>query len=118
MTRGDDELAGYLQRWAGYLLTGSVQEHCLLFLFGRGSNGKGTFGETLFRLLGEYAIVAPPDLLIAKRIDGHPTELAALHRARLALVSEIEKGKRWSEAALKRLTGGDTISARRMNEDF
>ncbi len=37
---------------------------------------------------------------------------------RWCVVSEIEKDRRLAEATMKRLTGGDTIRARRMRQDF
>jgi putative DNA primase/helicase len=37
---------------------------------------------------------------------------------RLVTAIETEEGKRWAESRLKRLTGGDPISARFMRQDF
>jgi P4 family phage/plasmid primase-like protien len=115
---GDHELAGYLQRVAGYALTGDIREHCLFFLCGGGANGKGSFVNTLVRLLGDYAKPGALDLLLEKRGEAHPTEQADLFGARLVSVQEVEQGKPWAEATLKALTGGDPIKARRMREDF
>ena len=39
-TRGDKELIDYLQRMAGYCLTGDTREDCLFLLYGTGANGK------------------------------------------------------------------------------
>ena len=61
VTDGDDELARFLQRVAGYAATGLTREHALFFLYGRGANGKGTFLNTLVRLLKDYATVTPMD---------------------------------------------------------
>ncbi|HTU59486.1 MAG TPA: phage/plasmid primase, P4 family, partial [Polyangiales bacterium] len=115
---GDQELAAYLQRVAGYALTGDIREHCLFFLCGGGANGKGSFVNTLVRLLGDYAKPGALDLLLEKRGEAHPTEQADLFGARLVSVQEVEQGKPWAEATLKALTGGDPIKARRMREDF
>src|SRR5262249_33336795 len=38
--------------------------------------------------------------------------------ARFVVVSETEQDRRLAEATMKRLTGGDTIRARRMRQDF
>ena len=38
--------------------------------------------------------------------------------ARLVTAAETEEGRRWSEARIKELTGGDKISARFMRQDF
>jgi putative DNA primase/helicase len=41
-----------------------------------------------------------------------------LRGARLVTASETESGRPWAEARIKQLTGGDTISARFMRQDF
>jgi putative DNA primase/helicase len=116
---GDDvELIGYLQRAVGYALTGSVSEQCLFFLHGAGKNGKSTFVGVLLELLGDYAIAAAPNLLMAKQSEAHPTEQADLHGKRFVVCQETEQGKKWAETSVKQLTGGDMIRARRMRQDF
>ena len=116
---GNVELVDFLQRAVGYALTGSVQEHVLFFCYGNGANGKSTFLGTLHSLLGEYAAPAPRGMLFrSKGTERHPTELATLHGLRFVTCSEIEEGQAFDEALVKDLTGGDRISARRMNEDF
>ena len=118
VTGGDAELQAYLQRWAGYMLTGSTREHALAFLHGLGGNGKTVFLNTIKRLAGGYAKTASMDVFTASPHDRHPTELADLRGARLVVVSEVDEGKRWAEAKIKSLTGGDPISARFMRQDL
>lgn len=120
---GDQELAEYLQHAVGYSLTGSVQEHCLFFLHGDGRNGKTTFINTIMDILGgvgehSYANRGVSSLLMAKRYEGHPTEKTALFGSRVVAVPELEENRTWSEATLKELTGGESVTARRMREDF
>lgn len=115
--RGDASLVEFLQRAAGYSITGDCTEQALFFMFGNGANGKGTFVETLLYILGEYGYAAPSDLLLTKKNEGHPTDKASLFGRRFAATPEVEQG-RWDEKMVKELTGGDTISARRMREDF
>jgi P4 family phage/plasmid primase-like protien len=118
VTDGDDELAAYLQRFAGYALTGETREHALFFLYGSGGNGKGVFLNTLSAVLGGYAKVAPMESFTESRGDRHPTELAMLQGARLVTSQETEQGRAWAESRIKSLTGGDPISARWMRGDF
>lgn len=115
---GNDELIGFLQRFAGYSLTGVIREHVLVVCYGTGSNGKSTFLETLTAMLGDYAWQAPPDLLMLKSLDAHPTDVAGLFGVRLAACIETASGRRLDEARVKMLTGGDQVTARRMREDF
>jgi putative DNA primase/helicase len=114
----DDEVRAFLQRAVGYSLSGRVDEQVLFFLYGDGANGKTTLLTTLQTLLGEdYVLEAPPDLLLSKR-GSHPTEEAALFGKRLVVCQESGLGRRLDEARVKRLTGGDRITARRMREDY
>jgi putative DNA primase/helicase len=114
VTRGKPEVARFLQRLAGYLLTGDTREQCFVFLHGLGANGKTTFAETLRYLLGDYTVVLPTSALMVSRRDaGAPSpDLMLLKGARLALAAETEEGSRLAEAQLKALTGGDAITAR------
>lgn len=115
---GNEDLIGYLQRFAGYALTGMTSEHVLAFSYGDGDNGKGVFHNTLSRVLGDYASKAPRGLLYETKGDRHPTELADLHGARFVLCPEVKRGQRFDEALVKDLVGEDVIRARRMHQDF
>jgi putative DNA primase/helicase len=117
-TRGDQEMMTYLQRVAGYCLTGLTNEHALFFIYGPGGNGKSVFLNILVHILGDYAISAPMDTFTSSKFNSHPTELAMLKGARLVTASETEKGRAWAEARIKALTGGDPITARFMRENF
>lgn len=116
-TGGDNELQQYLQRLAGYALTGSTKEHTLAFFYGPGGNGKSKFLDTISSIMGDYAKTAGTETFTASRWDRHPTELASLCGARLVTANETEQGREWAEARIKALTGGDRISARYMHRD-
>jgi putative DNA primase/helicase len=118
VTDGNKELQDYLQRVAGYCLTGDVSEHAIFFLYGEGGNGKSTFLETLREVYGDYARPAPMSLLTTAQGERHPTEIAGLRAIRLAITTEIDEGKKWDTAKIKSLTGGDQITARLMRQDF
>ena len=61
VTGGDKELIRFLQVCCGYALTGSTREQILLFLWGRGGNGKSVFIETITGAMGDYHTGAPMD---------------------------------------------------------
>ena len=113
----DKEIRDFLQRFVGYCLTGMVTERMFLILFGGGKNGKSVFIDTLQELLGPYGTSAAPGLLMSKN-EAHPTEVADLFGIRLAVASEIKKGRVFDEEAVKRLTGNDRLKARKMHENF
>ena len=118
ITDGDQGLQDYIQRMCGYALTGSTREHALFFLYGTGANGKSVFLNTIQGLMGDYATNAHVETFIDSKSQSHPTDLAGLQGARLVTASETEDGRHWAESKLKTLTGGDTISARFMRQDF
>jgi putative DNA primase/helicase len=98
---GNDETMGYVQRLAGYALTGSTEEHAMFFCFGTDANGKSTLLNTLAGVMGDYSAVASMDTFTASHNDRHPTELAVLRGARMVTASETEEGRRWAEAKIK-----------------
>lgn len=118
ITAGDTELQAFLQRFAGYALTGITREHAMAFGYGTGANGKGTFLNTLTGIMADYAAVAPMETFTATPAGRHPADLAMLRGARLVTAQETEEGRRWAEAKIKALTGGDPITARFMRQDF
>lgn len=118
ITAGNVELQRFLQRAAGYALTGSTREHAMFFLYGTGGNGKSVFLDTLSGIFGTYHRTAPIETFTASSVTQHPTDLAGLRGSRLVTATETEEGRRWAEARVKALTGGDKIAARFMRQDF
>lgn len=115
----DQPTIDFMQRFFGYGLTGDVREQILAVFHGVGSNGKSTLLSAISDTIGsDFSCAAPPSLLIDKKTESHPTELAGLFGKRLVIAQETNAGARLAEATVKQLTGGDTISARRMREDF
>jgi putative DNA primase/helicase len=118
ITARDPELAVFIQRMLGYALTGSTREQSLVFMYGRGANGKSVLLNTVSSILEDYHTTAPIETFTASTTERHPTELAALRGARLVTAIETEEGRRWDETKIKTLTGGDKIAARFMRQDF
>ena len=111
---GDAGLIEFVQRFAGYCLTGDVREQLLVFAHGAGANGKSTMLGMLRQLAGDYGVQLDPAVLTAGNHDQHPTGLTDLRGARLVTTVETESNRRLAEALVKQLTGGDPIRARRM----
>ena len=118
ITNGDAELQSYLQRLAGYCLTGSTREEALFYGHGSGSNGKSKFLGAIGGMMADYHVVAPIETFTISSGEHHPTELAGATCARLVTSIETEQGRRWAESRIKQLTGGDPIAARFMRQDF
>lgn len=110
----DDEVRGFLQRWAGLSCSG-LQVENLVYLYGGGANGKGTFTEILARLLGDYAAKAKIETFTGRsqRQPGQATpDIIPLVNARLVRASEPEEGVALQEGFVKEITGGEPIMAR------
>lgn len=118
ITDYDTELAEFLQRYIGYCATGVTTEHAFVFGYGTGANGKSVFINTIGGILGDHATVADMGTFIASHAERHPTDVAKLRGKRLVIAQETQEGRRWNEAKLKSLTGGDVQTARFMRQDF
>jgi len=117
VTDRNRELAEYLQRTVGYVLTGSVVEEVLFVLFGTGRNGKSTFREVVHTMLGDYAVVADAGLLMARRDPGAASpDVARLRGCRLASINETAQNDVLNEAHVKFLTSNDRITARNLHQ--
>jgi putative DNA primase/helicase len=112
-----EALRRFVRKAIGYAASGENSEEVLIILHGVGANGKSTLVNAVMEALGDYAMQAAPDLLLAKR-GSHPTELADLFGARFVASVETDEGRRLAEGLVKQLTGRDPIKARRMREDF
>jgi P4 family phage/plasmid primase-like protien len=116
--KGNEALISYLWRLFGYSCTGLTNEESLAFFWGEGANGKTKTIKTIAGILGDYHQTTAMETLTASKFDRHPTEIADLHGARLVTASETEEGRRWAEARIKQMTGGDRLKARFMRQDF
>ena len=112
----DEERRAYLQRVAGYCLTGSVREQAFFIFQGEGANGKSTFLNTLLSLFGDLGGVCDTAVLISRpREQSTATSaLMKLRGLRFAVAHESDEGSRLNSAQVKSLTGGDTIFAREL----
>lgn len=111
---GDGELESYLQRLVGYLLTGLTIEQVFFFLYGLGGNGKSVFLTVLRWLLGDYAVSADSSTFLARQHEGPRTDIARLEGARLVTSLEAGENRRLDEELIKKITGGDVVTARKL----
>ncbi|HUG21465.1 phage/plasmid primase, P4 family, partial [Piscinibacter sp.] len=95
-----------------------THEDVLVYLFGIGANGKGSFAEAIAHALGDYAKMFPPEVLMEAKGERHPTDLAQFMGVRFALTSEPGSNATWNDSRVKSLTGDTVISARFMRGDF
>jgi putative DNA primase/helicase len=112
----DQEIVSFVQRMLGYSITGLTTEHYFCILVGKGRNGKSTTFETVADILGPFAKPFSHELLHElnfSRSSASPSpDILNLRGTRLTWCSETEENKRLNAAKIKRLTGGDKLSAR------
>lgn len=113
-----EALVFFLQRAAGYSMTGGTNEQCMFIPYGLGANGKSTYLNILKKMFGEYSQHAETDTFMLRKNDNVRNDLAALRGSRLVTAIETEKGKSLAEAMVKQMTGGDPITARFLFSEF
>ncbi len=96
----------FVHKAIGYSLTGDTAERCLFIAQGDGTNGKSTLMNLCADVLGDYAARAGTEVFLEKPAGSIPNDVAQLKGPRLVLASEVEQGKRLSEAQVKNFTGG------------
>lgn len=106
-TGHDLEFIAWLQRLAGYGLTGDISEEMLSFFYGPGGAGKGTFLGSLEQVMGQYAYKAPMDLFRADSRINREYQLAKLDGVRMVFSSETEQGHLMAESLVKEVTGNE-----------
>ncbi len=115
---GNAALIAYVQKMAGYALTGDTSEQSLFVLWGTGQNGKSTMLSALGALLGDYWKQTPTETLLARSGNTIPNDVAALKGARLVTAIEADEGRRLAESLVKQMTGGDPLAARFMRAEW
>lgn len=114
----DQSRADFMRRLAGYLLVGHAQEEILPIFQGGGANGKSTVREALRRVLGTYASVAQPGLLVNRDASAQSNDIARLAGMRVVFVSETDENDRLAESTVKYITQQEPITARFLHQEF
>lgn len=109
----DPAVREYVQRAAGYTLTGDTDRKAIFMLHGESNTGKSQFLNVLKSLFGSMSETANAAAFAAKENnDGPSPGLHKLQAARLVAASETNEGMRLDEALIKRLTGGEDVTSR------
>lgn len=108
---GDQELIDYVQLVVGMAAIGKVYQEFMIIAYGGGANGKSTFWNTIFRVMGDYAGKLSAEALTMNCKRNIKPEMAELKGRRLIISSEMEEGMRLNTATVKQLCSTDEIQA-------
>ena len=114
---GDSELIDYVQKTVGMAAIGRVYQEHMIIAYGGGANGKSTFWNAVFRVLGSYAGKISADTLTMNCKHNTRPEAAELKGKRLIIASEMEEGMRLNTAMVKQLCSTDEIQAEKKYKD-
>ncbi|HPR42289.1 MAG TPA: phage/plasmid primase, P4 family [Candidatus Methanofastidiosa archaeon] len=117
ITQGDEELAAYFQRAAGYSLIGAMPEHVFFMPVGSRRNGKTTFLELMRECMGDYAVTVQVGAFMQRGPSDLNPDIPKLRGARFCTTSETEGTQRLAMGLLKGCTGGGTVSGRGLYMD-
>jgi putative DNA primase/helicase len=116
---GRRALIAFVQRAAGYALTGDTREQVIFLFLGVGANGKSTLILTLTDLLKAYAAQMSVETILAKRQDSTAmNDMLSVAGARFVSVVEPDLGRRLAEGLVKALTGGEAVSVKKLYSDI
>lgn len=114
---GDQELIDYVQQIVGMAAIGKVYTEHLIIAYGGGANGKSTFWNAIYRVLGSYCgKISAETLTVGYKRNAKP-EMAELKGKRLIIASEMEEGMRLNTAIVKQLCSTDEIQAEKKYKD-
>lgn len=108
----DPDVARYVQKIAGYTLYGGNPERKMFFMQGGTSTGKTTFVNAFNDSLGQYAGTMNLSLFRDNQDEKPRADLVYALTRRLLSASEASAEWYLHGDQIKRLTGGDPISAR------
>lgn len=115
----DVALREYIQRVIGLAALGYTNKQYFIVMYGAsGANGKSTFVNSVFKVLGGYARKASQQAFTKRDQSGNLREdIVFLAGARLVSISETAPGMPLDEALVKAVTGGDFITVRSLYKE-
>jgi putative DNA primase/helicase len=111
----DKDLRDYLQRAAGYTLTGDVSEEKMFFLYGDTASGKSTLLEAIQAVLGPYATTSRFKMFLENRNEGEfPPDLWRHVGSRMVVAQEVRDNLKFDKSAIKTMVSGNPMVAKRL----
>lgn len=121
MMIGNKVMIEFLQRFVGYLFTGSVKEKRLFLCWGSGDNAKSTFMLLIKGVLGPLYTTVDDAVFIkgtTNKGGSASHHMLDLRGRRVAVMPELEKGTHIGAKTIKGVTGNDPIKARGLYDGY
>jgi P4 family phage/plasmid primase-like protien len=114
---GQTDIIHFIQKFLGYGITGSIEEQKFGIFYGKnGSNGKSVLCKLLTRVFGEYVTTLEANIFSINKAQAGAatTHLNYIENKRMGFLDESEKGQKFDEGAIKRITGGTKMNIRKL----
>ncbi len=110
----DDELRRYVQKAAGYTLSGDNNEKAFFIIKGDSNSGKSVFLNVIGHVLGGFYKKANIETFLYKSgsTGSARPDLASMVNKRVVVASETNDGDRFDEKLIKDITGGEPLTCR------
>ncbi len=116
---GDQSLIDYVQMICGLCIVGKVYVESMIIAYGDGRNGKPTFWNVIYKVLGSYSGNISADALTVNCKRNVKPEMAELKGKRLIIAAELQEGMRLNASVVKQLCSTDSIFAeKKFKEPF
>lgn len=115
--KSDAELINYVQMICGLAAIGKVFVEAMIIAYGEGGNGKSTFWNSVFRVLGLYSGKISADTLTVGCRRNIKPEMAEMNGRRLLIASESQEGARLNDSIVKQLCSTDEVFAEKKYKD-
>ena len=108
---GDQSLIDYVQMICGLCIVGKVYLEAMIIAYGDGRNGKSTFWNVIYKVLGSYSGNISADALTVNCKRNVKPEMAELKGKRMIIAAELQEGMRLNTSVVKQLCSTDPIFA-------
>ena len=89
---GDQSLIDYVQMICGLCIVGKVYLEAMIIAYGDGRNGKSTFWNVIYKVLGSYSGNISADALTVNCKRNVKPEMAELKGKRMIIAAELQEG--------------------------
>lgn len=116
--KDDEEMVKYFRKLLGYGMTGEVCEELFVIWKGSGRNGKGLTTNIIMEVLKDFCCQLETGLIVERQTHfNEEVQKAKLYKKRFAFVNELKDTEKVKTDEIKRLTGGDPVSCKRLFKD-